>query len=491
MSVLNTSEIISKFEKGEESFISFHFHNESLMKSIEAVIVKLLSKHDLTYLLDPINTIMREIITNAIKANAKRYYFQKQNLDINNPESYNNGVLGFKTDMIDRFMEIEDELNSSGYIADISFKKIINGMSLIVKNNTPIHPEELKRINLRIEKAKTYNDFSDAYNDIYDDSEGAGLGLVLTMLLLKNTGIGEDSFSIDCNENYTTAQLDIPFQLKPREITTTIKEQIFKEIKGLPPFPENILVIQKLCREPHVSIDKIVKKIILDPSLAVDILRLANSAYFAGIRKIDNLTDAVVRIGMKNLYNLIIVTSSRRILEKRFTMFSDIWNHCSKVASYARDIASLYNLKKIKDNAFLGGLLHDLGKIVLLATDSKFTAWIANLMSNRKIRTSTVLEEITLGISHSVIGQMMASKWGFPDYLIEAIKFHHSPLNAPAKNRDLVYTIYLANMIAGLEKRKYHYFYFEEEVLERFGISSETELQKLHKGLKESVSRQD
>ncbi len=491
MAVVNTSEIVSKFEDGKEPFISFHFHNESLMKTIEAVIVKILSKHDLTYLLDPINTILREVITNAIKANAKRYYFQKQKLDINNPEAYENGVIGFKSDMVERFMEIENELSDSGYVADISFKKIVKGLSLTVKNNTPIHPEELKRINLRIEKAKTYNDFSDAYDDIYDESEGAGLGLVLTILLLKNTGIGENSFKIDSSEFSTSARLDIPFELKPREITTTVKDQILREIKGLPPFPENILTIQKLCREPHVSIDKIVNKIMLDPSLSVDILRLANSAYFTGIRKIDNLNDAVVRIGMKNLNNLVLVTASRRILEERYKIFSEIWNHCNKVAAYARDIAGYYNMNRIKDNAYLGGLLHDLGKIVLLATDKKFTAWIASLMRNRKIRTSTVLEEITLGISHSAIGQVMAEKWRFPEYLLDAIKYHHSPLNAPAKSRDLVYTIYLANMLCGLEMKKYHYFYFEDEVLQRFNISSESDLQKLHAELKENINREE
>ncbi|MCU0821342.1 MAG: HDOD domain-containing protein, partial [Spirochaetes bacterium] len=459
MDLVNTSEIVLKFEKGENAFISFHFHNESLMKSIEAVIVKILSKHDLAYLLDPINTILREVITNAVKANAKRFYFQKQNLDINNPETYNTGVIGFKNDMIERFMEIEDELSTSRFIADISFEKIVNGMSIIVKNNTPIHPEELKRIYLRIEKAKTYHDFSEAYGDIYDDSEGAGLGLVLTILLLKNTGIGEDSFRIESSEHSTYARLDIPYQLKPRDITTAIKDQILNDINGLPAFPENVLVLQRLCRERHVQIEKIVEKIMMDPALTADILKLANSAYFTGIRKIENLNEAVVRIGLKNLYNLLIVTASRRILEQRYKMFAEIWKHCSKVAAYARDIAMWYNLNNIKDNAFLGGLLHDLGKIILLATDKKFSAWIENLMANRKIRTSTVLEEITLGISHSVIGEVMAGKWGFPEYLIEAIRFHHAPLCGSNKNRDLIYTVYLANMLCGIEARKYHFFY--------------------------------
>lgn len=489
MSVFNTPEIISKFDKGEPAFISFHFHNERIMKSIESVLVKILSRFDLTYLLDPVITVLREIITNAVKANAKRYFFKKLNLDINDPESYTKGLKKFKIDMMEKFTEIEDELNRSGYIADLFIKKTGGGMMLTIKNNAPIHPTELERINIRLEKAKEYQDFTDAYDDIYDDSEGAGLGLVLTILLLKNTGIGEDSFEIESNEYSTQVHLSIPFDLKPREITTEIKKQIISEIRGLPTFHEHILTLQRLCKDPGATIDSLVKKIIIDPALSTDILKLANSAYFAGMRKIGNLNEAVVRIGLKNLNGILIATGARRILEERYPIFSEIWAHSNKVAAYARDIATRYNMIRVKDNAFLGGLLHDLGKIVLLATDKKFTAWIAELMKNRSIRTSTVLEEITLGISHSSIGELMAQRWSFPGALLEAIKYHHAPLSANEKHRDLVFVVYLANMLCGLEIKKYHFYYIENEVMKRFNITSESMLHNLHNYLKAQQKR--
>ncbi len=490
MAKLDSAKIISKFNEGKRISVTFHFHNEKIMRSIEAICVKILARYDLIYLIDSLVTVLREIVTNAIKANSKRYYFKQKALDINDPASYQKGIANFKDDIMLSFTELEDELNMSDYYAKIKISKVENKMRLEVDNNVPIHPVELERINSRIAKAKKYQDFTEAYDEIYDDTEGAGLGLVLTLLLLKNTGIGADSFSINSDDKLTTARVDIPFILKPEEITTTIKVQIINEIKGLPTFHENIISLQEMCKDPDAIIETIVKKIMVDPALMADIFKLSNSAYFSTGGKIKNLNEAIMRIGLKNLHDVLIATGARRILEERYPVLSEIWAHCNKVAIYASYLADNFRLNKIREYAFLSGLLHDLGKIVLLATDQKFTSWISDLMENRKIRTSTILEEITLGISHSAIGELMAEKWKFPNYLQEAIKNHHSPLNAKDGYRDLVYVTYLANMICGLEARKYHFFYLEDEVLKRFNIYNETDLNNLKKRLAEHFKKQ-
>ena len=82
--MFNSSEILAELEKTKKVNISFHYHSESLLKSIDAFFSKLLAKIDMIYLLDSIVTILREIIANAIKANAKRYYFKKiiEELDV-------------------------------------------------------------------------------------------------------------------------------------------------------------------------------------------------------------------------------------------------------------------------------------------------------------------------------------------------------------------------------------------------------------------------
>jgi HD-like signal output (HDOD) protein len=94
------------------------------------------------------------------------------------------------------------------------------------------------------------------------------------------------------------------------------------------------------------------------------------------------------------------------------------------------------------------------------------------------------MEEISIGISHSTIGSLISRNWNFPDYLIEAIKFHHSPQNCSEKYRDLVYIIYLANMMVGIEDRKYNFYYMDESVLERYDLLDSVKFNELHQRLK-------
>jgi HD-like signal output (HDOD) protein len=126
--------------------------------------------------------------------------------------------------------------------------------------------------------------------------------------------------------------------------------------------------------------------------------------------------------------------------------------------------------------------------VVLLAVDMESVRKIAEIVEDRNIITTTVMEELSIGISHAEIGHMVSQKWNFPEFLAQIIRHHHSPLNIPKEFRDVGFCVYLANMIAGIEKRKYYYYYIEEMVLERFNIKDESELAKLNDFLKNEYS---
>lgn len=136
------------------------------------------------------------------------------------------------------------------------------------------------------------------------------------------------------------------------------------------------------------------------------------------------------------------------------------------------------------ENAYMAGLLHDLGQVVLMAVDMNAVKKISYITRDRDIINSTVMEEIAIGISHAEIGALVAEKWKFPQMLVDIIRFHHSPLRVPAEYSDPANAVYLANMFCGIEKHKYFYNYLEDQVLEYFGIKSEAELAQLHASLK-------
>jgi len=485
-----TGEMLQRLEGGETVSLTFIYPDEETMRYLNSLFAKILSKIDLEYLLDTMITIEREVIVNAAKANAKRVYFQTLNLDISNPENYRVGIEKFKEDIVGDLEQIKAELGESNLKIKLAMRKVGEGIEFIVTNNTAILPEELERINLRMSRAREYNDFSEAYEEVYDNTEGAGLGIVLVTLLLKNSGIGADSYKITSDGASTKCELTIPYELKPAEITTSIKNQILDLVQGIPTFPEHILTLQRMCADPKASINEISDKIMIDPALTADVLKLSNSAGFITGKRIEKVSEAVMIIGLKNLNAVLTASSARRIMDKRFSKFEEIWNHCNRVAYYSRALGLKFKLGKVLENVYLAGLLHDLGKIVLLSTNLELTNWIADIVNNRKIRTSTIMEEISIGISHASIGEIISSKWSFPPYLVEIIRNHHSPMRSAPEFRDQTFITYLANLLCGIESRKYDYNYIEEHVLERFSLASPEGLESLHHDIKTAFETQ-
>jgi putative nucleotidyltransferase with HDIG domain len=475
-----TSNLAAQLKRGETVGITFHSHNKRNIKFLGSLLKKILSNNDRIYLQDALFNIMREIIVNAVKANSKRIYFDYHHLDINDSEQYITGMENFKTYILENQDFIETELKKSNLRVEIYFKKTENGLNIYVRNNTPIHPDELLRVQERMEKAKEYHDFSDVYGDISDDSEGEGLGLVLSMLLLRNSGIGENSLKIKSDGKITQTSFIIPDDLKPKEIVSKIQNMILEEIKDLPSIPQNIYELEKLCVTPDVSFKDINDKIIMDPALSASVLRLANSAGFISRKKINSVLDAVKVIGLKNLRAILVASSARKILDEKYSMYKEIWNHCNKVAFYAKNLAIRFGYQKLTEQVYLAGLLHDLGKIVLLSTSGALSEWISTVTMQRSIRSSTIIEELSIGISHSTIGEMIARKWNLPEYLIESIKNHHSPMNKNEKYSDIVNIVYLANEMVLTESKKYDHAYIEDDVLTKFDLNSETDFLNIH-----------
>jgi putative nucleotidyltransferase with HDIG domain len=353
----------------------------------------------------------------------------------------------------------------------------------------PIIEEEYKRIHLRIKKAEEYESLTDAYNDVYDPTEGAGLGLILMIFLLKNSGIGSSNFSIESDKKGVTVAIHVPRELKEERIVTEVKKKVLDDVSSLPAFPENVITLQQMCSSAATTLDEIAANIVKDPSLTADVLKLSNSAGFITGKRITTIKEAVKIIGFGNLNLILTASASRKILDDRYKKFEAIWDHCNRVAYYARIIAKKKNLNLIAESAFISGLLHDIGKIVLLSTDRSIVNTISEITKNKQLRSSSILEEISIGISHAEIGGLIAEKWNFPESLAAAIKNHHSPMNTEKRHSDISYAVYLANLLCGVESNKYNYYYIESDILKWAGIETIDSLKSYHNSLKDSYSK--
>ncbi len=478
-----------KILNGEEVSFSFRFIDEKSLILINTLILKILASQGNIFLLETLITIIREIIFNAFKANLKRIYFDKSGININDSVQYDQAMKNFKEDYLYNLEKIESEVTTNqNYYIQITFELKNGFLNISVFNNVQIVKEEFERIMSRIQQSKISQNLADAYNDVYDPTEGAGLGLVLMVFLLKNSGIGADNLSINHNSKGITVSVKIPKQLKEEIIISDVKERILKDVESLPTFPENIIELQQLCNRKEASIDMISERISRDPALTADVIKLSNSAGFVPGKKISTIKEAVKIIGLKNLYFILTASTAKKILSNKYKKFELIWEHCIRVAFYSRQIAKLKKFGNIADSAFITGLLHDIGKIVLLSADDNIINIISEITKNKQLRSSSILEEISIGISHAEIGGLIAEKWNFPDNLKMSITNHHSPLNSVTENKDLTYIVYFANMLCGIEVNKYNYYYIETEILNFFKIYTMEQLHDFHQKIKTSYN---
>lgn len=326
----------------------------------------------------------------------------------------------------------------------------------------------------------------EALSTVLDDSEGAGLGIVILVLMLRKIGLNEDAFEIDVENGETVASLTIPFSEVHVEDLASLSREIVAEIDELPQFPDNIVYLQKLISDPESEIGDIARQISMDPSLTADLLKLVNSAQYMLSKRVDNIVEAVKMVGLRGLKTLLYSYGTTLLLDKGQKW---LWDHSYQAAFYAYTIArSFKKNKEILDDVYVGGVLHDMGKIIFSSVHPELLDKINRFAQNRNIDRD-LMEDLSAGLNHAEIGALIAEKWNFPEVLINAIRYHHEPMSSPKEFQDVVHCVYLANALCDVEAGSLVFEQLEQGVLKNVGITSHIQLQKIHERLRVTFQR--
>jgi putative nucleotidyltransferase with HDIG domain len=326
---------------------------------------------------------------------------------------------------------------------------------------------------------------------VLDDSEGAGLGLVIMVLMLKKIGLSEDCFTILNSEKETIARIVIPLEEARVESMNTLARTIVNSVNSLPQFPENILLVQKLINDPKSEMADISRRISVDPALTADLLKVVNSAQYMLVKKVDNISEAVKMVGIRGVKNLLYSYGTQKVLGEETADKKALWDHSYKTAFYAYNLINNFaRNRNLLDDVYVAGILHDMGKIIFSSVHPELLLKIREFCTEKNLPLST-LEDLSAGLSHAEIGAMVAEKWNFPEALVNAIRYHHDPLGAPAQYKDLVEAVYLANMFCEYESGNVNFDQFEPEVLEHFGINSKKQIDSLLEQFVEGFNREN
>jgi putative nucleotidyltransferase with HDIG domain len=446
---------------------------------IEQLLAVFLKQFNQENLKDYIVYCVQELAVNAKKANTKRVYFAERGLDMNNPDEYKLGMTGFKQDTLGNLAHYLKLQKEQGLYIKLILQNRKDTIYLEVRNNVEVTKTELIRIHDKLARSRQYNSLEDALSQVLDDSEGAGLGLVIMILMLKKMGLNEDCFDISGTGKETVARIVIPLEQTQIESLENLASTIVEHVNSLPQFPDNIITVQRLINDPRSEMADIARKISMDPALTADLLKIVNSAQYMAAKKVDSISEAVKMVGMRGLKNLLYSYGTQKLLGDDTIDKKQLWEHSYKTAFYAYNLVKNFSKdQNLLEDAYVAGILHDMGKIIFSNVHPDLLAKIKDFCTEKDLPPST-FEDLAAGMNHAEIGALVAEKWNFPEALVCAIRFHHDPHAGPPEYRALIETVYLANMFCECEKNNISFDQLDPEVLRRFGISSKKQIDLL------------
>jgi putative nucleotidyltransferase with HDIG domain len=254
-------------------------------------------------------------------------------------------------------------------------------------------------------------------------------------------------------------------------------EHLIKNIGELPTIPSVFFTVSKMLSDPRTSAIDVGQAISSDQVIASKVLKLANSAFYGFAGKVNTVPHAIAVLGFNATKNVVLTTSILSALNLKTPIegfsLAAFWKHSAAVGAIARlTAAEVYPQKR--EEAFVTGLLHDIGKFILaICAPEDFANCINHAMSKGCLFLDA--EKEILGICHTDIAALINRKWNLPAEIAAVITSHHRDSGIPSEYAKLIAVVKLADVLArGLQfgyACDYSIPIIENDVFELLGIT--------------------
>ncbi len=275
--------------------------------------------------------------------------------------------------------------------------------------------------------------------------------------------------------------------------TSQVVRKALSKIGDIATLPEVTAKIISIVDDPKSTAHDLHNIIKNDPALATKILKVVNSAFYGLPGQVSDLDRAIVLLGLSAVKNIAISASISRLFtaEKISDKFSarDIWKHSVAVAVVTREFCCLIGKKAFAEEAFLAGLIHDLG---LLIERQAFPDQLTEVINTayKQEQHFCAVEMDRIGTDHQDLGSALAAKWKFPRLLQTVIGYHHKVDRLNEETRLLPCLVNIADVLCTHEKIGFHLTAEGQDVtdvlLESVGLT-ENDFNNLTENLPEKI----
>jgi HD-like signal output (HDOD) protein len=209
-----------------------------------------------------------------------------------------------------------------------------------------------------------------------------------------------------------------------RSLVDIVQETAASEKLNLPVFPGAAFELQQLLADDNTSIDQIAKVVAKDQAMATQVLKLANSAFFSGWNTVRTIREAILRLGLNHVFNLVVCTSQQKYYKSANQtlqkMLEVLWKHALCCAIGSKWLVQKLGYREFGDEAFLSGLLHDLGKLVLIKAIETMQSEYEDLDLPAEL-IAQIFDSM-----HAEQGYYLMEEWSIPDIYCKVALNHHN-----------------------------------------------------------------
>ncbi|HOX24163.1 MAG TPA: HDOD domain-containing protein [Candidatus Krumholzibacteria bacterium] len=230
---------------------------------------------------------------------------------------------------------------------------------------------------------------------------------------------------------------------------TPVLDRMLASIKDLPPMPQVVSRILEMLANPECRMTELTTALSHDPALVARLIKVGNSSLYGGGKEIGSLNQAIVRLGMRTTRSVVVAASTRSLFPTDSTRVGllgrALWQHAVETGLAARRVSEFVR-RADPDEAFAGGVLHDLGKLIVLLNLPDESREIQRRL-DAGAGDALAVERSVLGFDHTLVGERLLASWGLPGGLRACARHHHDPEAAEA-SLDLVRAVACGNALS-------------------------------------------
>ena len=436
------------------------------------------------HLKEYLNFCLSELLTNSKKANTKRVYFKEKGLDINDPEDYKKGMENFKMDTLTNIGHYLELQKMAGLYIKLSLRILTDKIFIEIRNNSTLTVFEKERIQQKLDSVQQYKEMEEVFTNVLDQSEGAGLGIIIIILMLQKVGLSKDNYQVLSEGDETVTRIILPCNTTVFSGVEMLAYEFVNLDDSIPILKEHFEEASKIVRAGETVDRKALYEVVRkDLSLALLPFRYA----LQQDKKCFNLQKA---IAMLSDYDLKFIYSEsnphNRVIENTGHL-KEILMHSRKVAYYTYTLYKNCALKDTfpqdEDYMYLLGLFNSLG-VVLLAGASKNQMEYITELSKQYSEYGDCILDMFLNRNASTYLSLLASKrYGFDKVVCYDLVSWNGVSIIQEENKNRVRILHLAETVDFYSRGMVDFYQIDKGALQMFNITDEQQFSKLVKDL--------